>query len=147
MFKKIKDFGARYINYRLAWISAAFMGVVVFLLNVNHGMAGASTAAMKQAAYTFFFAGFITRNNEKLAIKGESRARAIITATVVSSCMAIGFTYLVHSLKGTPEPFLSTLPTIILAPLAFFGLAWKKRSAEITGMVGVELGVKNDDAV
>ena len=41
--------------------------------------------------------------------------------------MAVGFTYLVHSLKGTPEPFLSTLPTMVIAPPAFVWLAWKRQ--------------------
>ncbi len=49
----------------------------------------------------------------------------VSVATV--STLTIILVYAVHSLKGTPRPFESTLPTIILAPPGFFFLAWKKR--------------------
>ncbi len=33
-------------------------------------------------------------------------------AILLPSAVAVGLTFLMHSLKGTPEPFYSTLPTI-----------------------------------
>jgi hypothetical protein len=70
----------------------------------------------------------ITRLNENLALMESNRWVAIVLASSVSSSMAVGFTYLVHSLKGTPEPFLSTLPTILLAPPGFAWWSRKKRA-------------------
>jgi hypothetical protein len=130
MFVALKDLGDRYIDYRGAWLGATIMGLVVFLVNLSHGFQGASVACMKQATYTFFFAGLITRLNENLALMESNRWVAIVLAGSVSSSMAIGFTYLVHSLKGTPEPFLSTLPTMVIAPPAFIWLAWKRLAEE-----------------
>jgi hypothetical protein len=128
MLKAIMQIGARYIDYRMAWLGAMAMGFVVLLVNLAHGIAPASVAALKQAVYTFFFAGLITRACERLAIMDKDRRVALALAIVVPSLMAIGFTYIVHSMRGTPEPLLSTLPTILLAPLGFAWWGRKKRA-------------------
>lgn len=128
MFQSVKAFGARYIDYRMAWLGAAGMGLIVWLVNLSHGIPAASVAAAKQAAYTFFFAGLVTRTCERLAVMYKDPKAAYTLAILIPSAMAIGFTYILHSLKGTPEPFLSTLPTIILAPPAFLWWSRKKRT-------------------
>lgn len=46
---------------------------------------------------------------------------SVILISTITSCLV----YLLHSIKGTPEPFYSTIPTIILAPPGFASLAWK----------------------
>ncbi len=129
MFRSIREFGARYIDYRMAWLGAGFMGFIVFLVNLTHGPAGALVAAGKQAFYTFFFAGLITRAAENLAVRYTNRRTSLTLACVLPSLLAVGFTYLLHSLKGTPEPFLSTVPTIVLAPPGFIWWGRKKRNA------------------
>ncbi len=129
MFTAIKEIGARTIDYKMAWLGAAAMGSIVLLVNLGHGIASASVAALKQATYTFFFAGFITRACERLAVMNKGTRGGLVLAIVLPSFMAIGFTYIVHSIRGTPEPFLSTLPTIILAPPGFAWWGWKKRAA------------------
>jgi hypothetical protein len=128
MLKSVKEVGSRAIDYRMAWLGAAAMGSIVLLVNSPHGIASASVAALKQAVYTFFFAGLITRACERLAIMEKDRRVAMALAIVIPSLMAIGFTYIVHSMRGTPEPFLSTLPTILLAPPGFAWWGWKKRT-------------------
>ena len=134
MLKSVKEAGSRVIDYRMAWLGAAAMGSIVLLVNLPHGIASASVAALKQAVYTFFFAGLITRACERLAVMEQDRRVALAVAIVIPSLMAIGFTYIVHSMRGTPEPFLSTLPTILLAPPGF---AWwgtkKRRESEPSG--------------
>ena len=85
-------------------------------------------AALKQAVYTFFFAGLITRSCERLAVMEKDQLVALALAILIPSLMAIGFTYIVHSMRGTPEPFLSTLPTILLAPPGFAWWGRKKRT-------------------
>lgn len=127
MLKSVKEVGSRVIDYRMAWLGAAAMGSIVLLVNLPHGIASASVAALKQAIYTFFFAGLITRACERLAVMEKDRRVALALAIVIPSLMAIGFTYIVHSMRGTPEPFLSTLPTILLAPPGFAWWGWKKR--------------------
>lgn len=122
---RLRDYGSRYIDYSMAWKGALFLGVLVWLINAPHGPLAALPAAMKQAAYTYFVAGFITRLCQTLAIRLHPRTFALLVAVLVPSCIAVGLTYLIHSMRGTPEPIRSTIPTILTAPPAFFW--WGRR--------------------
>jgi ABC-type Mn2+/Zn2+ transport system permease subunit len=123
----IKHYMDTYVDYTAATIASLLLGGIVFGINYSHGPVGASTAALKQAAYTFFIAGLITRNNENLALKFNNRITSLIIAVTVSSCLAIGLTFLMHSMKGTPEPLYSTIPTILMAIPGFTILGWRKQ--------------------
>lgn len=127
MLKRVKTLMNACIDYTSATAGAVILGGVVFWVNHEHGNLLASTAALKQATYTFFAAGFIAKNNENLACRLDSTALSLLLAVSISSCIAIGLTYLVHSLKGTPEPLLSTLPTLLMAPPGFLFLGWRAR--------------------
>lgn len=127
MLRRSKALLDAHIDYTSAAAGALVLGSVVFWINHGHGLAGASTAALKQATYTFFAAGFIAKNNERLACRWPSVPRSLLLAVTVSSSIAIGLTYLVHSLKGTPEPLLSTVPTMLFAPPGFLALGWRAR--------------------
>ena len=118
-----------HIDYTSAAAGAVVLGGVVFWINHEHGVSGATTAALKQATYTFFAAGFIAKNNERLACRLDNKALSLLLAVGVSSSIAIALTYLVHSLKGTPEPLLSTVPTMLMAPPGFLALGWRARKA------------------
>lgn len=127
MLKRVKAVLDANIDYGGAVMGATLLGAIVFVLNRAHGTAPATTAALKQATYTFFVAGFIVKNNERLARRWPSRAASLLLATSVSTCLAVGLTFLVHSAKGTPEPVWSTLPTALMGPPGFFILAWRAR--------------------
>ena len=129
MLKRIKATLDANVDYGAAAAGATLLGGIVFALNRSHGTGAAATAALKQATYTFFVAGFIVKNNERLARKLATPVSSIALAVAVSSCLAIGLTFLVHNLKGTPEPVLSTLPTALLAPPSFLVLARRARRA------------------
>ena len=116
-----------HVDVSTAWKAALFLGVVVFAINYSHGPLAALPAALKQATYTFFVAGFIVRLCENLVMKPALSALAFPLAVILPSCIAIGLTFLVHSLKGTPEPLHSTLPTILMAPPSFTVWAWRCR--------------------
>jgi uncharacterized membrane protein len=116
-----------WVDVRTATAGALVMASAVFWVNADHGSAAAAVAAAKQATYTFFFAGLVTRNNERLARSGPAR-RAVPKAVLVSSAMAVTFTFLLHSLRGTPDPLQSTLVTVAAAPPGFAFLAWRHRS-------------------
>jgi hypothetical protein len=124
---RLRDFGSRYIDYSMAWKGALFLGAAVFLINLSHGPWAALPAALKQAAYTYFVAGGVTRLCQTLAIRLEPTTVALGMAVLIPSCIALGLTYLIHSLKGTPEPAQSTLPTLLTAPFAFFWWGRKGR--------------------
>jgi len=130
---RLRDFGSRYIDYSMAWKGALFLGVSVFLINLSHGPWAALPAALKQAAYTYFVAGSVTRLCQTLAIRLDPTVVALSMAVVVPSCIALGLTYLIHTLKGTPEPAQSTLPTLLTAPLAFFWWGRKGRRESLKG--------------
>ncbi len=122
------SFLSRHIDFGMAWKGALFLGLVVFGVNyVDHGAWAALPAALKQATYTYFVAGFITRLGENLAVKIEPLPLAIAAAVLVPSIIAISLTFGLHSMRGTPEPLYSTLPTAITAPPAFLVWGWLKR--------------------
>ncbi len=131
-FRQLRDWGARFIDYRSAWIAALLLGVIVWLINLSHGALAALPAALKQASYTFFVAGFITRLCETLAIRISRTSLALFLAVLIPSSIAIGLTFLMHSLKGTPEPLYSTVPTLLIAPpcMFFWGRASRQREQQ-----------------
>ena len=110
-----------------AWKAALFLGLVVFVINLSHGALAALPAALKQATYTFFVSGFIVRLCERLAKNPAAAWRALSLATLLPSGIAIGLTYLLHSMKGTPEPFYSTVPTALMEFPAFAVWGWRAR--------------------
>jgi len=102
------------------------MGSIVFYINSEYGADLALIAATKQAAYTFLVGGSMMRLTENLVTYFRSDRVSRITSVTIPSILTIGLTYLIHSIKGTPEPFESTIPTIILEhPPHFFGGAIK----------------------
>ena len=113
----------RVIDFSGAWKAALFLGLIVWAINAyQHSALDALPAGIKQACYTFFVAGFILKLCENISVKSWRFLPKIILATLLPSSIAVGLTFFVHSLKGTPEPFYSTLPTLIMAPPAF--LIW-----------------------
>jgi hypothetical protein len=52
---------------------------------------------------------------------------ALFIAVMITTLLTVSLVYYVHTLRGTPKPFDSTLPTICLAPIGFFAVAFKKR--------------------
>lgn len=127
-FTRVKNFGARYIDYGMAWKGALFLGTAVWCINLQHGALAALPAALKQATYTFFVAGFITRLCETIAVSVDNRPLALGLALIVPSSIALGLTLLLHTLRGTPEPLRSVLPTLLTAPPAFLWWGWRKRA-------------------
>jgi hypothetical protein len=134
VFHRIKKFLARYIDFRMAVAGAVVMGVIVFLVNYlnTSEVTGAATASLKQAAYTFLFGGFIMKTCERLAANIQKTYYALFLAIFIPSLLAISLTYIVHSLKGTPLPLESTIPTAILIIPAsiWWAVRSRKRSAK-----------------
>ncbi len=114
--KNIIGFGSRFIDYKMGLYGAIAMGTIVFVINYYGilDLQTATTAALKQAVYTFMFGGLIMRGCELLATHIGKKALALAVAVLVPSLISIGLTYGVHSLKGTPKPIESTIPTAIL---------------------------------
>ncbi len=110
----------------MSLIGATVMGLIVYYINALHGFMPATVAAAKQFSYTFFVGGLILRLLNFLLKKLAHNLQGVIIAVLLNSIVTILLIYTVHSMKGTPEPFYSTMPTIILAPFGFFGVAIQK---------------------
>ena len=124
---KASHFIGRFINMKMGLAGALIMGAIVWFINMGYGWWPATTAALKQAAYTFLFGGILIKILDTIASRIRNRYVAVITATLLVSVVTIILVYIVHNLKGTPRPFESTLPTIIMAPPGFLALAIRKR--------------------
>jgi hypothetical protein len=112
---KLRRFLSRYIDYKMGLYGGVVMGVIVFFVNYFHTweFIGPTTAALKQAFYTFLFGGVIMRGSELLATRIQYRSLALFLACLIPSAVSIGLTFAVHNLRGTPEPLASTIPTAI----------------------------------
>ncbi len=113
------------------------MGGVVYWVNADYGFWQAIPAALKQATYTAIAGGFLTRICERMTRRFDGVTISLILGMMVPSTIAVILTYGVHMLKGTPEPFNSTIPTMVLAPISFLYWSWrvKRRQEKATDMV------------
>lgn len=104
------------------------MGLIVFYINFSHshGTVAAGIAGLKQFVYTFFIGGLLLRLLEFFLDRMAQSFQGILICVLLNSLITIILIYFVHSLKGTPEPFYSTIPTIILAPFGYMVVAIQK---------------------
>lgn len=114
-----------WIDVRSGLAGGLLMGGAVFFINLSHGTLGATTAALKQFAYTFLMGSLIMRLCTALALRKGPDVVMIPAAIVIPSIVTIGATLFVHSLRGTPEPLLSTIPVAIASPAGF--AFWSRR--------------------
>lgn len=117
----------RYFDPIAGLIGSLVVSLIVLWINAHHGMNLAYVAALKQFIYTFFMGGIVAKVCENIAVNLNPTMKAVLLAVLVPSVFTVCLTYLLHSMKGTPEPFLSTLPTIILAPIITIYWSLKKR--------------------
>jgi len=129
LLRKIANFGSKYIDYKMGFLGAGVMASIVFGINYydTHELLGASTAASKQGSYTFLFGGSIMKGCEYLATKIKKKSVALAAAVIIPSAISIGLTYGIHSTKGTPKPFESTIPTAVLVIPSTAIWGYKKR--------------------
>ena len=111
---------------RAGALGALLMASLVALINASHGPLAAATSAGKQAVYTFFFGGLILRFCERLAKRPGSRARVLALAVAIPSIITICLIYLVHSLRGTPEPLFSTAGVAAIGVPSF--ILWSRKT-------------------
>lgn len=105
----------KYFDYKIGLAGGLVMATVVFFINYNAigELTGSFTAAIKQGIYTFFFGGSIMKLCEIIAIQVSNKNFALILASLIPSFISLALTFGLHSLKGTPRPIESTIPTAI----------------------------------
>jgi len=123
MIKKTLKYGSKYVDYKMGIAGSIVMAVVIFSINYfgkripleyqDDLFFWSVVAAIKQATYTFFFGGVIMKSAERLSTEISRRGLALVLACIVPSLVSIALTFTMHSLKGTPRPFESTIPTMI----------------------------------
>lgn len=117
----------KYINLKTGFVGGVFLGSVVYWINADFGWQAAGTAALKQGLYTWFFGGAIVKLCETMSIKGQHKWRSILLGAATASLTAICAVLIVHHFKGTPRPFYSSLPVMLLSPLSFTVIGYLKR--------------------
>ena len=117
----------KYFDPKMGLAGALVMGTIVFFINWDHGIGPGLTAALKQATYTFFAGGIMMRITENIAAYFRNDFVSIFLAVLTPTLIAVTLTYTLHSLKGTPEPINSTIPTLLMAPWGFLWWAVRKR--------------------
>ena len=129
--RKVKNYGKKYVDYRMGMAGALVMASIVFSINYygTGDTLGATTAALKQGTYTFFFGGVITKMSERLSTEIRKKTLALIAACLIPSLVSVTLTFGMHNLKGTPKPLESTIPTAIMVfPSTFtWGFINRKR--------------------
>ncbi len=110
--------GRKLIDFKIAISGAIVMGGIVFSINYfsTANLAGSITAALKQGTYTFILGGVLMKSCELLATSIQRRTLAILASVLIPSVFTLLLTFAMHSLKGTPKPVESTLPTLIIIP-------------------------------
>lgn len=126
MVKLLKK-GTQVINVRYGILGAMFMGSWVYYLNMDHPFPGPLTAALKQAAYTFFVGGFITKLVEFIVKREAKRFFIILWAILASTAITAILMIVLHSMKGTPAKAETILWTILVAPPGFIIVAIRER--------------------
>lgn len=119
----------KYINLKFGAAGAFLMGGIVFFINLDHGWKLSTLAGAKQWVYTFFFGGMIIKLFEVALDKTQTLKYSTAISVMFIAVLTSLLVFLVHSIKGTPEPFYSTLPTIILSPPGFLYIASKIKKA------------------
>jgi hypothetical protein len=138
--RKIKNYGKKYVDYRMGMAGAVVMASIVFSINFygTGNTFGATTAALKQGTYTFFFGGVITKMSERLSTEIRRKTLALIAACVIPSIVSLTLTFGMHNLKGTPKPLESTIPTAVMViPSTFiWGYINRKKKDKLQEIVG-----------
>lgn len=116
-----------FFDPKMGAIGALILGTFVFFINYDHGILWGITAAAKQGTFTFLVGGTLTRLCENIASTIKKEVLAIFSAVLIPTLISLILTYTIHSLKGTPEPLNSTIPTLLMAPWGFLWWAVRKR--------------------
>lgn len=125
--KRIFWLFSKFIDFPSAIAGAIIMGVIVGVINHKFGAWPAFTAALKQAAYTFLFGGMMIKLLYVLTGKIKGFYLSIILSSFIVTVITVLLVFAVHSMRGTPMPLESTLPTAVLAPFGFFFLAFRRK--------------------
>jgi len=113
----------------MACLGAVVSASLVGWINSDYGFLPALTAALKQAAYAFVATGLIIQLCRWLNRRPVSRVLAIGMAIMLPLLLTMVLLYLLHSLKGTPEPLPSIIPGTVLTLIGLVLVSWRTATA------------------
>jgi hypothetical protein len=113
----------------MACLGALVSGSLVGWINFEHGILPALTAALKQAGYAFVATGLIIQFCRWLNRRQVSRLLAIGMAIILPLLLTMALLYVLHSLKGTPEPLPSIIPGTVLTLIGLLLVSWRTWTA------------------
>ncbi len=122
----------RFLDIRMGILGAISMGLIVYYINSDYGFLAALIAAMKQALYTFFFGALFVKMAENIATHIPERILAVLAGGLTPALLTSALTYVLHAIKGTPEPLYSTIPTMVLGTLSFSIWSYLKHRSEFS---------------
>ena len=109
----------------MACLGAVVSGFLVGWINFDYGFLPAITAALKQASYAFIATGLIIQLCRWLNRRPVSRVLAIGMAMSLPLLLTMVLLYLLHSLKGTPDPLFSIIPGTVLTLIGLVLVSWR----------------------
>jgi hypothetical protein len=119
-----------WIDLRAGTAGGLVMGGAVGLANATHGLAGALTAGGKQALYTLLIGGLLARMCTRLSERPGPRHRVGAIAVTATGVLTLTLVFLLHSLRGTPDPVISTGVVACIAVPGFVFLSWRATQRE-----------------
>jgi uncharacterized membrane protein YvlD (DUF360 family) len=127
--KKVVKSTSKFIDIPTAIAGAVIMGIIVGFINRKFGLWPASTAAVKQAAYTFLFGGMLTKLLYVISDKIDGVYKATFISALIVTVITVLMVFAVHNMRGTPRPLESTIPTALMAPFGFSFLAYRRKKS------------------
>lgn len=118
-----------WFDFPMACLGALVSGAIVAWINLEHGHLPALTASLKQALYAFFATGLILQFCRWLALRPVVPILAVTMAVAIPLLITVSLLLVVHSLKGTPEPFYSVIPGTLLSLTGLLLVTWRTASA------------------
>ena len=117
-------------DVRAGLLSGLVMAVIGWIINTvttkPPDYHGATIAAIKQGGYTLFAGGMLFRIMSRLVARPGRSWLVISIASIVPTILASVVVYLVHSSYGTPSPFWSSMPTLLISATGFPFLATRE---------------------
>ena len=117
---------SRFIDIKMGFLGAVFMSIIVFWVNLDHGAFAALIACLTQLCYTLFFGGLFLKMAENIAVAQSSRFESVLFGALIPMSITALLTFWLHTMKGTPEPLYSTVPTMFFAAISFGIWSWVK---------------------
>jgi hypothetical protein len=113
----------------MAVLGALVSGGIVAVINFDYGYLPALTASLKQALYAFVATGLIAEFCRWLALRPIQPVLAAVLAVVIPLAITMTLLFVVHSMKGTPRPVISTIPGAVLSLIGLLLITWQTLSS------------------